>query len=601
MNNHHTHRSSISATLRLLLLAGGASTLLAPQAHAQDALGDGRALDNNLRVGSGGRNAPGRDFAREFSFRNAIVTGNVPGGFAFRGELGYTAADDFRGELGSNDNFDFMRDSFYSSLATRNLEGIDPLRSTLSWSIAGQRDNVFGDLIVARSGAGTDAGSVEAVPSHLPRVDVFATIDGTMRSASSFMLESEIRPLTLGYTQDEQTGEVGIVAASSLLGVRTLPPISPVFGQENVDDLDRLYQTDLPGTTDPTRPTTPDSDTGEDDESPELTNPNQITPDYATEPSENAQNISMYNRVVASLRAESNLASPVRAGTPEIRVGEQPIPTTPEDTATDEDPLDPSQLLPDDTDAPGEETGEFDQYERSIQRLREALRLEDLPVPRPAEEDEEDPNAQNIRDVSTMQLVDEMVRDLILPGMTRIESLDPPPDTSITFKRHIEAGQDHLREGEWFSAEERFTAALSIEPGDPGAAIGRVASQLAGGMYLSAALNLRDLLRAYPELLAVQFDESLLPDKERIERIRAQLRQRAETDRPLARDAGLLLAFLGHQTANPQDVRDGFAIIERVEKALDISPDPVHVAARAAWMIAPEVDTPYTPSEAPAP
>jgi hypothetical protein len=49
--------------------------------------------------------------AQELSFRNALVTGNVIGGREFRGDVGYSAAGDFRGRLGSDDFFSFQRNS----------------------------------------------------------------------------------------------------------------------------------------------------------------------------------------------------------------------------------------------------------------------------------------------------------------------------------------------------------------------------------------------------------------------------------------------------------------------------------------------------------
>ena len=71
---------SVLTILSLLVLSGAA--------HAQNALGDGNALDAN--TGQRGRvNSTRPNFARELSFRNAIATGNAPGGLSFRGDLGY--------------------------------------------------------------------------------------------------------------------------------------------------------------------------------------------------------------------------------------------------------------------------------------------------------------------------------------------------------------------------------------------------------------------------------------------------------------------------------------------------------------------------------
>src|SRR5512142_812694 len=86
------------------------------------------ALDHSLQVGSGGRNAPGRDLKKELEFRNAVITGNAPGGISFRGDVGYRAPGEFFGHLGSNDTFAFRRDSAYSGLAGLGLLGTDALQ-----------------------------------------------------------------------------------------------------------------------------------------------------------------------------------------------------------------------------------------------------------------------------------------------------------------------------------------------------------------------------------------------------------------------------------------------------------------------------------------
>src|SRR5690606_29097744 len=83
------HRTSpvISRTLALAVVA---ATGLAAPASAQNAHGSGRALDANLQQGGSRYNPPGRNanIAEEVRFRNAIVTGNAPGGLSFRGDAG---------------------------------------------------------------------------------------------------------------------------------------------------------------------------------------------------------------------------------------------------------------------------------------------------------------------------------------------------------------------------------------------------------------------------------------------------------------------------------------------------------------------------------
>ncbi len=582
----------------LLMLVAGSGLAVSTPAHAQDALGDGHALDANLQVGSGGRNPAGRNLQREFAFRNAIVTGNVPGGMAFRGELGYSAADDFRGALGSTELFDFQRDSFYSTLATRNLGGIDPLRSSLSWSIAGQRDGVFGDLIIARPGAGATAAGANINTATTPRIDVFGAIDGSMRSPSSLLIDGELRPQVLGVARNEQTGETSYMSASSLLGIKPLSSLSPVFGRQSVDVLDARRALEM-------QPALPDATVPgarrDSEEELQVGEPaaNQILPERVSREAAGAQNASMHDRVVSALRIESNFARAQRAGVTDPALPgttAEPSRVTSADGGDTPDPNDPLTFTEPD---PSEPTDGQESFDDSFDRLREMLRMPNLPTP--VSSDPTGPVDEEPADEDVQSIIDGLVQNLIAGEIPEVDSLEPSPSSSATFRAHVRAGQEHLRDGEWFAAEERFTAALSIEPGDPGTAIGRVVSQLGAGMYLSGALNLRDLLRAYPELLAVRFDKALLPSDERTERIRAQLRQRVEDIRPLSRDAGLLLAFLGYQTRNAEDIAEGFAAIERVEAALDINPDPVHIAARAAWQ-RPAVDTPQDkPTETPAP
>lgn len=165
-----------------------------------------------------------------------------------------------------------------------------------------------------------------------------------------------------------------------------------------------------------------------------------------------------------------------------------------------------------------------------------------------------------------------------------IVSLTPSVTQDELFQTHMSKGEKHLQEGRWFDAEERFALALSVREGDPMAAAGRVHAQIAAGMYISAAMNLRNLFRAYPELMAAKYQESLLPRGTRLETVRAQLRARSTRDTLLARDAGLLLTYLGWQTGSDQDIRDGLGIVDRVNEKMGIDPDPLDAALRAAWV-----------------
>jgi hypothetical protein len=176
----------------------------------------------------------------------------------------------------------------------------------------------------------------------------------------------------------------------------------------------------------------------------------------------------------------------------------------------------------------------------------------------------------------------ERMIDLLRDQTVTISRISPGEDTSL-YAQHMRAGERLLSEGMWFIAEERFVAALSSRQGDAMAAIGRAHAQIGAGLYLSAAVNLSDLLRAYPELITVRYDRSLLPGHERLDRIRQQLRSRSVDNDANARNAGFLLAYLGFHTDRPGDVREGFAVVERVNKALGTEADPLVPVLAELW------------------
>ena len=81
----------------------------------------------------------------------------------------------------------------------------------------------------------------------------------------------------------------------------------------------------------------------------------------------------------------------------------------------------------------------------------------------------------------------------------------------------------------------------------------------------------------------MRFSPSLLPTAERLTFIRDQLRERMRRDTAFARDAGLLLAYLGFHFESPEDVSEGFAVIERVNSSLGVDGDPLDTILSRVW------------------
>lgn len=90
--------------------------------------GDGRLLDANPRLGSGGKNNY-RTRNRQLTdplYNNLLITGNVTGGRSFKGDVGYRSPYEFQGDLGSTTLSDFMRDSVGSGSFSGGLGASQP-------------------------------------------------------------------------------------------------------------------------------------------------------------------------------------------------------------------------------------------------------------------------------------------------------------------------------------------------------------------------------------------------------------------------------------------------------------------------------------------
>ncbi len=629
-----------SATAILAIAAG---SILAAPALAQNALGDGRSLENNLQVGSNRLNSTNNRFNNDLAFRNAIVTGNVGGGMQFRGDVGYTGVNDFRGQLGSDEVFNFDRQSQFSGLATQNVRGLGAVQLQLDLPIGGQTMARSSDFIINRPGTGFSSAQASLPENAIANrrvFDPYNSISGSLRSTSRFMLESATQPQVLGQlgaVEGQPQESRGLISASDLHGVKVLPQFSPAFGQR--DDRAMLLPpqaldgTQLPALS-PTTPATRRSGEGRLDrptdtnESPARTG-ERIAPE------------SLSNPTLSPDRASISPGT-YQAAMGELRLRAERLELTPANQALAANQ--PEQSDPTATPGSPTETDMLASHERlvaSLEEIRKSLQPNANILPpgfeRPDLSDQNDENATEPDDGSEPPVITlDIDRDLKTPQPPQVDGEDPLPtrdtltirrgdgepitldaptssiakptsaanriqtllkgqDIKIStlksshtsnqlFAEHMKEGESALADGRWFDAEERFTAALTLNNGDPMAAAGRANAQLGSGMFLSAAVNLRNLFRAYPELMVVRFDAKLLPRAERLDKLREQLRYRARHDTLIARDAGLLLAYLGYQFQNQSDITEGFAILDRVESALSVTRDPLDDALRQLWL-----------------
>ncbi|MFT5423472.1 MAG: hypothetical protein ACI89L_001249 [Phycisphaerales bacterium] len=478
----------------LLALAAALPIALGPTALGQNALGDGRALDGSLSTQSR-YNAQRVDPTAEYRFRNAVATGNAPGGLSLRVDVGYRSATEFRGELGSDDLFSFRRDSLYSGLAGMGIRGTDAIQYQFALTTGSQLpQNLVGSGVVARGGARPDttvSAPQGATPLRRPTVEErleSERLTGMLRSPSSYATTRSMRPVFLGNVAS-LTGEVNeqAVSASGLRGVR-------------------IVEMDTGATTSGTS---------------DLAQAQRVRTAYDTIIESQLQRM----KVDSSADAAQDEAATTQAA---------------ETWRTRLDALRQQMLI-------GEPQGPT---QRPGQPQAE---------PGEPEPDEPGPTGRPRFDPETLKV--------LRPTGPAVPSLvDPDSPLNSVYIGHMEAGQHLLRTGRYFDAEERFTRALSIRSADVSAQVGRLHAQLGAGLFISAGLNLRELVLTSPEIAATRFASELLPDNERAADLVQLLRERAGlvegrlvNDLTLQREAGLLLAYLSYQLSAGEGVAQGLA------------------------------------------
>ena len=224
-----THRAAFTIAT---LLTTSLMAVSGRSAHAQNALGDGGALDRNPGVGTGGRNSPRPP--DPFASRNAVITGEVVGGREFRGRVGYTSPTAFRGNLGSNDLYRFRADSALSNPAIFSVgtSSYDQLRF-------GQG---LGALELARDFAGATPAQLDSLrsPGTIGQLTEsrFRYDSESLAALSGSRLESSIEPTTLG-TSVTPEGTSLAISSSTVRGL-TIDQYNDRWAKQGLSTYDQV-------------------------------------------------------------------------------------------------------------------------------------------------------------------------------------------------------------------------------------------------------------------------------------------------------------------------------------------------------------------------
>lgn len=539
-------------TLGLLAMAG-----LAPGALGQDAVGNGRALENRLQTRQPGAPLPfNRSFSRELAFREAVVTGTAPGGYSFRGTT-LPGQFEFRGELGEDALFSYRRDSLYSGLSGRGIRGTEALQYQFALSVGAQVPTSLAGPISFNRAGGAERSTDPTQPfnrdlSHpgqgirhaspesddlIEPVDLSAGLVQPVRSISSFTANRALQPTLVGLMQNRDTQQTSGHTASPLLGVQIVPVSTlrnPDSALQRPNAVNRaapdsaVPNSAAPGNAAPSN-AVPNPTPGTDLPSaiPESAAPESAAPGAATKPRARTAYDSMMERFRAVSGVEDPAALPAAGSTPDwardlidLRRTLRGLPPSTA-KALGLTPEEPAATEPN------------------------AVGRGDNPLLKPAE----DPDTPFTFDAEVLRRVREaggLADTLIAADIPNINR----------YATHMRTGEQLLAAGRYFDAEERFISALSAAPGDVNAQIGRTHAQIGAGLYLSAALNVRQLLVNAPEISGMRYAEGLLPDRARLHEVVAVLRGGLGSPTSGA-DSGLLLAYLGHQLEQPDDIRAG--------------------------------------------
>lgn len=598
-----TLRNHRTSTARLVALAGMALAWTGGGAMAQNALGDGRALDASHST-QGRFNNARPSFSQELQFRNAIVTGNAPGGLSFRGDLGYRAAGEFTGDLGSDELFSFRRDSLYSGLAGMGIRGTDALQYQFSLTTGARPpQNLMGDLSYARdqqfqfggspTGQVTSQTTLSQDPSYVdPRglalyrpspqdADLADALTGSLRSSSAFTSTTTLSPVLITTFEEGFDRQPFGLTSSILTGVTAVPmrgtergagqagqnqagqgrdPTPPMVRTAYQEVVERLRLRAEAQASRTMAPADADMQTitkrlmelqagmmGQDvapGAAPGATAPAATTPGAAAP--------------ATGTQVDPAMSQPgAQPGTqPGVQPGAQTpgVPTLPQTT------------LPQDVvGTPGDAT-------RQPLGRSEGQRITD----------QYDPANYHI-DPKTLELL--RASETPLPNF-----VDPNAESRDLYSEHMRTGERLILAERYFDAEERFARALAVRPGEPTAQVGRAHAQLGAGLTLSAAINLRSLYVSNPEMIGTRYAGRLLPSPERIDGLIENLRERSGVVRVPGRglettgarvSAAFLLAYLGYQNNRPEVTAQGLDMLIEIGSPEDVR---LGVILRQVWL-----------------
>lgn len=569
-----------------------AALAIAP-AQAQVQAQNGSAHDANQQVGSGGYNQAGAQV--DYRTRNLLITGNVGGGRAFQGSVGYTAAGSFQGSLGSDSLFNYRRDSVFSA---PNAGGFNYRASQVGDRVVVTRpsDNLTGFRSVGGNGLTTRT-------AYDPQSGVvtFRQSGGGLVALSGFKNPDDLRNTgsSLGLIQTP-TGLLS-VNASPLTGIR-YNPLDAGVPEQPRPEID-VPETPNPATSPDTTGTGPATDPTAFNDS--LRIDGQYRPDLRPEGIAELQlrqdplaitlGAQVQSQMAMTLAGQNNTTLDAQAMSLRERVFGKAAEENPNEPAkAPENPYD--KLIADilanakgleikpEEGAPQEpvedtrprweqilESPEQAILDAKVQAREVAMRIslglvdEDGNIDYETELPSLEPNSE----------IGKLLKDLSydLPRVRTLAGEDPNRINKL-----LSRGEQELKAERYMVAENIYRQILREKESAPLAKAGLVHSQMGAGMIRSAALNLRGLFADHPELIALRYEDNLLPQADRLRWLQNRLQKMIGEDTHGA-DPGLVLAYLGYQLEAKPLVEFGLNVAES-----EAPRDPLMPVVRKIWI-----------------
>lgn len=484
------------------------------------------ALDNSYRVGSNRANDPA--VAIDFQSRNLLVTGDVAGGRGFRGSVGYSAADDFRGRVGSDSSQAFRNDSLKSDLYyLLTTKGDDRYAMAgANGLVEARRDFVSpqtvagAELLATRGYAGGSPLASSAAADSRIRLDRASTA-----LSATALLRDGTTAVTYGVARGADGNTYKVVAGSlrgvSLvhqddliemlgLGLRESTRLKDEFRSLNGNPREFLA----------VFPTPFDPSLG----SSRIDGSVNRSGSVATGSAAHRRYTREYAEVLESMRTR---ASTLRAGRADAT----------------------SVVAAGGSTAGGAVDNNDEWIGTGLARLRDRMSGTDMGGA----------VARGESNTSGAPTPEEML--LLLQHGRSVSALESSSSAHVA--ELLAFGTEEMRRGRPFAAEKFYTLAAGIAPRDPMPIAGVANAQISAGLSLTASSSLAMLFRQSPEMIDVRYEAGLLGSTDSLRGTAAAAAAAAAGSPEEGAAHGLVIAYIGHQLADPALVEQGLALIER--------------------------------------